>query len=278
MVSPWSEEALAAHLRQRGRSVRLRHGRYWQALKPGFYGPVHWLARLTPEQAQRPGPCWGFLAGLDDRFSNEANASIPVHVIPDLAAYGVRSLPKSTRTAHRRLSDRGVRIVHVTDARIFHDQGYEVMREWRVRKGLSLPTMEQYLTQAEWRLESGAWLALAAMRDDELLGYTWVWAVEHAAYLHEYAVLTSAMSEGLRLSALLNFEAVAVLQRTETVSEVSAGLAQTEHAGALAYKVEQGYPIKDVPARLVMPWPVARLLQTSRPHAYYRLSGTKPGR
>ena len=131
------------------------------------------------------------------------------------------------------------------------------MAEWRGRKGLSLPTRSGYLTQAEWRLESGAWLALAAMREDDLLGYTWVWAVEQAAYLHEYAILTSTMTKGLRLSALLNFEAVAVLQRTGTVGEISAGLAQTEHPGALAYKLEQGYPVKHVPARLAMPRPMA---------------------
>ena len=95
VVRPWSEEALADQLREKGRTVRLAHGRFWQALKPGFYGPMHWLARLTPDQARRPGPCWGFLARLDDDFVDQANASIPVHVIPDLDAYGFESLPRN---------------------------------------------------------------------------------------------------------------------------------------------------------------------------------------
>ena len=82
------------------------------------------------------------------------------------------------------------------------------------------------------------------------------------------------MSAGLRLSAVLNYEAVAVLKRTASITEVTAGQLQARSPGAMAYKLEQGYPIRDTPARLRMPWPVAQILRTTRPYAYQRLTGT----
>ena len=273
-LAPFSEATLAEQLSREGGSIRESRGRYWRRLKTGFYAPVHWLARYSLQEAQRPGACWGFVAGLDEGSAGEANATIPMHVIADLQAYGPKNVPKTTRRSRRRLDERGIRIVHVTDERLLHDQGHAVMCEWRARKDLPLPGREAYVAQARRRLESGAWLALAALDGDELLGYTWVWAVDHAAYLHEYAVRTAAMSAGLRLSAVLNYEAVSVLQRTASISEVTAGQVQAEEPGALAYKLEQGYPIKQIPARLRMPWPVARFLRATRPYAYQRLTGT----
>ena len=45
----------------------------------------------------------------------------------------------------------------------------------------------------------------------------------------------------------------------------------------MAHKIEQGFPIVEIPARLALPWPVARYLRSASPNAYYRLTGSRAG-
>ena len=232
----------------------------------------------TPKPAggtQRPGACWGFVAQIDRSSAGEANATIPMHVIADLQAYGPKNVPKTTR---RWLRLRLVERAHPGRAPSPTSASCMIRASPSCVNGVSARTCPYPTGRPTWRrpsgqLESGAWLALAALDGDELLGYTWVWAVDHAAYLHEYAVRTAAMSAGLRLSAVLNYEAVAVLKRTASITEVTAGQLQGEEPGAMAYKLEQGYPV-EIPGQAAHAWPVAQILRTTRPYAYQRLTGT----
>ena len=275
-VRPMSEAALAGQLSRNGVRTRYSHGRWWRRMKPGFYTPLHWLARMSPEQARRPGRSWGFVAGLEDRFSTHANAAIPIHALTDLAEFSFDDLPRFTRRALRRVDERGIRIVHVTDERLFQDQGYAVLQHWRAQKGLRQMPQERFLADVEGWLGDEAWLVVAAMEEDRLLGYASAWAVEDAAYLHTYAFLEETKRDKLGLSAVLNVAMVMVLQRAKTIRTVSPGIAEPEHGGAMAHKIGQGFPIVEIPARLMLPWPAARYLRKAKPNAYYRLTGAPP--
>lgn len=132
------------------------------------------------------------------------------------------------------------------------------------------------LADVEGWLGDEAWLVVAAMEEDRLLGYASAWAVEDAAYLHTYAFLEETKRDKLGLSAVLNVAMVMVLQRAKTICTVSPGIAEPEHGGAMAHKIGQGFPIVEIPARLMLPWPAARYLRKAKPNAYYRLTGAPP--
>src|SRR3954447_12884380 len=52
-------------MRELGREVVLHRGRWWVRVVPGFYQPVHLLARMRPDEATRPTlRCWGLRASL----------------------------------------------------------------------------------------------------------------------------------------------------------------------------------------------------------------------
>ena len=139
-IAPLTEEQLAGQRARAGDKVRFAHGRYWREFGSGFWEALHWLARMTEGEARRPGPCWGYRATLDDAAADGANASLPLHLIVDIAAHDESALPRDARYDLRRLARRGVRIVQLTDMRLFGDQGYEVMLDWRRRVGLAGPT------------------------------------------------------------------------------------------------------------------------------------------
>ena len=210
-----SEARLAERLARNGATMRYAHGRYWRRMKRGFYAPLHWLARMDPQEARRPRGSWGFVAGLHARHAASANAAIPVHVLTNLADFRTADIPKDTRRAYRRIEERGIRIVHVTDDEVFRDQGYGVLQDWRERKGLRPVPREEFMADCEEWVEDEAWVVAAAMQEDELLGYASAWAVEHASFLRTYAFLKRTLHAGLRLSSVLNFALVSVLQRTD---------------------------------------------------------------
>src|SRR6476469_5462639 len=94
------EEEIAESLRESGTHI-LRHcERYWKETYPGFYEPVHWMARLKADQATCPSPLsWGFRASLEKDSLSAANGGMPIILLPDLESYTLESLP-STRRSH----------------------------------------------------------------------------------------------------------------------------------------------------------------------------------
>jgi len=272
-IAPLTEEQLAGQRARAGDKVRFAHGRYWREFGSGFWEALHWLARMTEGEARRPGPCWGYRATLDDAAADGANASLPLHLIVDIAAHDESALPRDARYDLRRLARRGVRIVQLTDMRLFGDQGYEVMLDWRRRVGLAgpTPTRERYLQDVGRRLADDGWLVLAGIEDDRLLGYMTAWAVDDSAYLHESTV--AAVGLGLGLSNALNVEAVQVLKRSGKVVRVTTGVHQPEMPSLTAYKIRHGFPVVHVPSRAWMVKPLDLILRARRPLAYYRLTG-----
>lgn len=272
-IRPLTEAELAERMAREGRQLRYAHGRWWRALKRGFYVPIHELARMTPDEARRPGPGWGFLAPLEERFRAQANAAMPFHLLTDVAGYGPELLPRDTRRGLRRLDERGVRFVAVNDVGIFEEQGYDVMMDWRRRKGWEsrAPSRERFLSDVALRIDDPSGLVVAALDEDRLLGFLTTWAVDGTAYLEHHSVSTAAAR--MQMLAALFFHTVLVLQRSGLVREASPGPHEPEHASVSSYKVKEGYAVTMIPARLSLPWPVARYLRARRPLAYYRLTG-----
>jgi hypothetical protein len=168
----------------------------------------------------------------------------------------------------------GIQIIHVTDARIFADQGYEVTMEWRRRLGLeaAAPDRTEYLAAVEQRINDVGWVVLAGMSGDQMLGYMTGWAVGPTAYLHENHVMTEALRLGL--SDALDFAAIQVFIRAG-VTEVTSGVHIPEQPGWTTFKIRQGFPVVHLPTRVWMQRPAENLLRLGDPYRYYRLTGRR---
>lgn len=88
-LTPMTEEEFANWYRERGMHVIQHQGRYWKETIPGFYQPLHWMARLNVEQATRPTPlCWGFQTTLSEDAVAVSNGSMPIHLLSNIDNYG----------------------------------------------------------------------------------------------------------------------------------------------------------------------------------------------
>jgi hypothetical protein len=277
VVTPTTEERLAADLAAAGTPLRLAHGRWWRRIGRGFYESLHWLAAMSAAEARRPGLCWGYRTALDEGSHAASNGSIPLHMVPDVEGYGESRLPRDAQRAIRRMTRRSIRIVHVTDMRVLVDQSYPIAEDWyrRVDRSAPMPSRERHLAYLERHLADPSWLILAAIdADDRLLGYQLSWSIDDAGYLWEIKVASDALRLGV--TAVLDFEAVRAFQRAGTIHRITAGLHQPEKVTLTTYKVRHGFPVIQVPARAWMMAPIGALMRRRRPDAYYRLTGRGP--
>jgi hypothetical protein len=273
LIEPMSEEELADQRASLGSRVRAAHGRFWVELQRGFYEPVHQLARLGPEEARRPGVCWGYRCALDDEGAGLADGSVPVHVLSGLSDFGWHRLPNDSRRYLRKFPRLGISLVRVTDAALLEEQGYRVMLDWRKRVGVTdaPPGREEYLRQMRIRVSGPGWMTLAGLDRDRVLGYMSVWLVGATAYLQDSKVATDALPS--RLGTALDHEALLALKRTGVATEVCAGLHTPELPQLTEYKVRHGFDVVHLPAVARMPRPIASLLRRFRPGVFYRLTG-----
>ncbi|MGK5110411.1 hypothetical protein [Geodermatophilus sp. CPCC 205506] len=266
------EAEMAEHLHRAGRRVVLHRGRHWEQLLPGFFRPVHLLARLTRQQATRPArACWGFQACLVDGDASEANAGIPVHLISDLGAFDEDTLPQSRRYRLRKARKRA-RFVELTGPALLREQGFEVLRSSQERTGYgSLPSRDGYdaALSAVGRPAQG--VVLAGLVDGRLGGYLTGHAVDGTAYLREIVVATEAL--GTDMSTALTYEFIYACGRSEGIREVVHGLHAREDDGLCRHKELLGIPLQRVPAKVVMLPGAAALIRRRNPHKYYRLTG-----
>jgi Acetyltransferase (GNAT) domain len=275
-IVPRTESSHAARLAASGSRIRLAHGRYWMQRRSGFYDTVHWLARLTLDEARLPGPCWGYRAALVDEQVGDANGVLAIHLMRDLEDYSEARLRKDARRALKRLSTAGVEIVNVTDDHVFVDQGYEVMLDWRARVGATTdpPPRERYFTALRDAITDEASLVLAAMDKDRLLGYVIATVVDGSAHLLESKIRSDALRLGVGIG--LDHQTVLALQRSGVVREISAGPHQPELPSVTAYKTRYGFPIVHLPTRVCLPGVLGRVIAKHRPFSYYRLTGRLP--
>lgn len=277
-IAVLTEEELARHRREEGARVIFHAGRYWEQVgAPGFFEPVHLLARLTAEEATRPTPlCWGYRAALTPGASGAANGTVPVMRISDLESYALDSLSSRRRTQLRKCQ-RLVRIVQLTGPALLLEQGYEMVIDALSRtRHKKPPPREKYLMELKQYFKGSHWCVLAGLIGDRLGGYLDGYVVDGVAYAINAYYATWALPTNI--STGLFYEMAQVCRRNGGARTFIGGLHSREVPQLNHFKAEMGFVVDHVPIKWDMN-PLARaFIRWRRPHAYYRLTGeaTKP--
>lgn len=274
-LTPTTEPEHAAWLREDGRRVREHRGRWWMSLRPGFWRPVHFLARLTAVEATKPAPlCWGFQAPLREEDAASANASAPMHWVSDLDDFGEQNL-SSNRRYQLRKSRRLVELVEATGPALLREQGYDVLASSLLRTEYGkTPTRDEYRARVERAVRPGREFVLAGLVEGRLGGYVTGFAIGPIAYLDDVVIATEALSTQIGIG--LQFEFVEICRRSPGIQEVVHGLHAPEDEALSMYKQRIGFPVRHVPARLWLVPGALPLLRRAAPPVYYRWTGREP--
>jgi Acetyltransferase (GNAT) domain len=273
VVRPLTEQALAAWRVTRGERVLERGGRFWRMSRPGFWEPVHWLARLRADEACRPAPCLGFRAVLRDEDSKAANGSLAAHVLEPVAEWGPHLLSKNRRYRLRK-ARRLVELVELTDAGLLEAEGHEVVVSSLERTGAGkAPSREDYLLSLAREGIGGPLTFLAGLLDGRLAGYISGWAVGGTAYFQRLHIRTEALAT--QVGTALVFAFVEACQRGGEVREIVNGLHSPEDESLSAYKEGIGFPVRRYPARVRFVPGAIPLLRRVTPYSAYRLTGRR---
>jgi len=267
-----SEAEMAKHLQRRGQSVTVHRGRYWKQTRPGFFRPVHPLARLTAYEATRPSwTSWGFQACLAECDVSYANGAVPVYLISDFDEFREDRLSSSRRYKLRR-SRKHARLVQLTGDALLREQGYDVLQSSHSRTGYgTMPTKEQYLANLDAFVEPAQGVVLAGIIDGRLGGYVTGYAVDGTAYVHDVVIATDALKSGI--STGLTYEFMFACGRAENINEMMHGMHVREDEGLCRYKEWMGLPLRRVPSRVNMLPGAASLIRRRNPDKFYRLTG-----
>jgi hypothetical protein len=272
-VAVLTEKELAERRRAEGVRVIEHAGRYWEQMgAPGFFQPVHLLARLTPEEATRPTPfCWGYRAALTPEAAGAANGMVPIVRIADLAGYDFDSLSANRRNKLRKCQ-RLVQIVQPTGPGLLLEQGYAVVADALSRtRHKPIPSPEAFVTTVKNYFQGGYWFILAGLIDGKLGGFVDGYVVDGIAYGLKAYYATWALPTNI--STGLIFEFAQVLRRLKCVHTMVAGLDAPELPQLSKFKDDMGIIVEEIPTRWDMN-PLARsFIRWRKPHAYYRLTG-----
>ena len=271
VVRSLTEDELARWHEQRGDRLVRHAGRYWKTTHPGFYEPLHWFARLAPEQATRPAACLGFRAVLDDGGAAAANAALPTHVLSDVAGYGPHVL-SSNRRYHLRKAQRLVEMVALTSTGLLEEQGHEIAVSALGRTGYArLPTRTKYVESLREYGVPDRRTVLAGLVNGKLVGYLDGWAADGTAYIEHVHVATSALPTNVNTGLVFAF--VEACQRGGEVNEVVYGLHTPEDESLVLYKERLGFPARRLPARVWLLPGLGAVLRRVRPFVAYRITG-----
>lgn len=268
-----TEAELANWQRSHGTKVILHRDRYWRETAFGFYEPLHWMARLSAQEATSPTVlCWGFRTTLCEDDSVAATGSIPLHLLTNVADYDMQSLGSNRRNHLRRCYKRS-KIVQLTDLALLQEQGYEVILSSNQRTAYAkLPSKKDYLASLSADNYNVAnQLFLAGIIDGKLGGYISGYAVSGTAYIQDVKIATEAFSSYIGIG--LAFEFVQACRRSGNISEVVYGLHSREDSALCAFKEGMGFPAKHIPTKVEMNQMIGKLIRWRYPDKYYRLTG-----
>ncbi len=279
-LEPWGEAALP-HLREvelaqwreeLGGRVVERRGRFWLQVSRGFFKPV---SPFAPLRASEVGPptrlSWGFQACLASEEAHAANATLPVHLYPDLARYGLERMGGERRRKLRRaMAEIDLAVVREPD--ILFDEGYAVACEANAcSPGNPLAPEPAYRRWIVSHLPHRRGLVLAGLRHGRLLGFCTNWAAGGVAYQDVLYVGEEGRRRGL---AACLFHATATLAaRAPAVTTLANGLHLREQPGVTAFKASLGLELRALPARVWFAPMTEPLVRHLRPNAHYRLRG-----
>jgi hypothetical protein len=271
VVRSLTESELARWRTERGERVRERAGRHWRMSRPGFWEPVHWLARLRKEEVGRPGTCLGYRAVLDGADSALANSAMPLHVLEVVQDWGPHLLSKNRRHRLRKAS-RLVELVELTGPELLEREGHEVVRSSLERTGAAnLPGRDDYIRALTRDGIGRNATFLGGIQEGRLVAYIGGWAVGPTAYFQRLHIHTDALAT--QVGTALVFAFVEACQRSGQIMELVNGLHSPEDESLTAYKEGIGFPVKRFPCFVHLLPGLAPLLRLTRPHVAYRLTG-----
>ena len=271
-----TEAELASVRAAEGERVVLHEGRHWRETHPGFYEPVHLLARMRACEVSRPSRlCWGYWAALVDADAGRADSSKPVYLLADVADFPERSLSRNRRGDLRKCS-REVDLQVLREPSLLLEQGHGVFMSAAQRLGHWKPLTEaEYRRRVERRSAHGRRQIVAGSVDGRLAGYLDALAVDGVLYPEEIFVATDALRTGIGTG--LYVATIETALRTGAIREICNGLHTPEDPNLCHFKESLGFRVVRVPARSVIAAPVRTIIRARRPAAYYRLTGEMPG-
>ncbi len=269
-----NEAHVAEWLASGGMRVVERAGRYWQEVVPGFFQPVHYLARFEADAMHCPrGLCWGRRAALVERDAARANAVLPVHALPDLAGYSLQSLDGKRRNAINKALRRVTPIVLETPDLLLQ-QGSAVLAEAAARNHHNRPMFKVPFTKwAAAMFKRPGPVVVALLAAEQLLGFSITFAVDGVAYFHQHFVGNAGRS--LNLDRLCFHLSALIAKATPGVDTLINGLHTPESAGLADFKQSQGLVVREYPSLAVINPLATALIRRFRPNQYYRLTGRR---
>lgn len=269
-----TEKELAERRRQEGVRVICHGGHYWEQIgAPGFFQPIHLLARLTLGEATRPTPLsWGFRAALRPEDAGAANGTVPVVRLNNLESYDMEGLTSSRRNRLRKCL-RLVRTVQLTGPELLVEQGYDLVVDALSRtQHKKPPSRESYLQKVKQYFQGDHWCVLAGLIDGKLGGYIDGYVVDGIAYGFDAYYATWALPTNL--STGLIFEFAQICRRMKNVHTFVGGLDAREVPKLGQFKDDMGFVVDHVPIKWDMNVLAQTFIRRHRPHTYYRLTGT----
>lgn len=267
-----TEDELADWRREQGCRLRPHRGRFWMEMPPGFLQPLHWMARFSRREASAPAALsWGFRAVLAESAVEAANGALPVHVLSDVAGYGLQNLSSNRRNHLRRCYKRAT-IVEITGPALLRQQGYEVLQSALTRTGYARAgSRKNYLAGLEQYVAPERRVVIGALINGKLGGYLAGFAVDGTAYIEQVHLSTDALSNYVGIGLASEF--VQMCQRSKGIREIIYGQHSREDAALCTFKESIGFPVKRFPTRVRVVPLVAQLLRWRYPHKYYRFTG-----
>jgi len=274
-LTAMTEAELAAMRAEEGDTVVLHDGRPWRTTFPGFYQPVHLLARMRASEIKRPALlCWGYRAALVEEDAHLANGSLPIYLMADIGHFTEGALNRNRRSDLRRCR-RQVELRRLRDPSLLIEQGHAVFMSAVRRLGYWRPQTEvEYRRRIERRTRHGRRLIIAGLVDGRLGGYLDSYAVNDVLYPDEIFIATDALPTGIGTG--LYVEAIETARRAGIIRDVCNGLHTPEDPDLCRFKEGLGFRLVHLPARTVIPTPIRAYIKARRPATHYRLTGVKP--
>lgn len=271
-LPPLTEEQFAGWLTARGQKTVRHQGRYWLRVHPGFYSALHPLARMTAAEASRPcRACWGYRCALREEDRQQANGSMPLHMLADVTDYTWQNLSPRHRNKLRNLR-RQARIVELCEPELLSRQGYGILRSAHARNRYGrVPGPAAYRQMIRCYYDGGHCLVLGGLIDGHLGGYLTSYAIGTTAYIDDLFLHSDYLRTNISLG--LFYEWVQICRRSGFIREIVHGLHAREAPGLCRYKEELGLAIVQMPVRVWFAPGTESAVRILRPHAYYRLTG-----
>lgn len=271
VLTSMTEEECANWHRKRGTQVVYHRDRYWRKTTFGFYEPIHWMARLSAQQATRPVLLsWGYRTALCENDSAAATGSLPVQLLTNVQSYDIQSLGSNRRNHLRRCYKR-TKIFQLTGPKLLQEQGYEVLLSSSKRTAYEKEfSKEDYLASLSGYTDLKHGLVVAGLNDGKLGGYMTGYAVNGTAYIQEVRIATEAYSSYVGIG--LVFEFVQACRRGN-IHEIVYGLHSREDSALCVFKEGMGFPAKHIPTKVEINPIISIFIKRRYPHKYYRLTG-----